>query len=417
MLPVAPSQSDGACAAGALDLDASTGSVSACLMPSERLPNVVLVTGSLEGGGAERALSEMANYWAERGWRVTFATWTGPEVEDFYTLASGVERAWLDVSPRGASLMGRLTANVGRVFKLRRLLRESRADAVLSFIDVSNVLTILAALGLRLRVVVSERGCPDQPPSMSLYPISRYWRLLRKILYRRADAVTSVNASAAKWLERECRVKATMIPPALRPLPEATQVREPFILAVGRLHPVKGFDLLIRAFARITPDFPSWRLTLIGSGPEKAALVESCEVLKLQSRMEFRDPMHEVEAWMARAGLVVLPSRSEAFGNAVLESMGMGAPVIATECAGPRALIDNGVNGRLVPVGDVDRLAAAMAELLARPHVRESLGREALAVRQRFRQDVVMAQWEACLFPASESAPDAREEVPNERRC
>jgi glycosyltransferase involved in cell wall biosynthesis len=362
-----------------------------------RTPHVILVAASLEGGGAERVMSDMANYWVARGWRVMIATWSGPEIEDFYALAPAVTRAWLDVHSPNSSFFTMARANLARVFRLRRLLRASRPDVVLSFIQISNVLTIAAACGLPLRVVVSERGCAGNAGEGSL---SFYWRLLRKLLYAQSDAVTALNAEAVEWLRRKCRVDATVIPPAaLRPLPEMTVAREPLILGVGRLHVAKGFDLLIRAYAGLTAAFPTWRLTLIGKGPERSALIGLCAELDLRHRVEFLEPMHDVERWMARAGVVVLPSRFEAFGNAVLESMAMGAAVISTNCPGPASLIDDGVNGRLVPVEDSDNLARVMAELMSQPEIRAKLGCEAMKVRERFAQDRIMQQWAATLLP------------------
>jgi GalNAc-alpha-(1->4)-GalNAc-alpha-(1->3)-diNAcBac-PP-undecaprenol alpha-1,4-N-acetyl-D-galactosaminyltransferase len=91
-------------------------------------------------------------------------------------------------------------------------------------------------------------------------------------------------------------------------------------------------------------------------------------------------------------------SRREGFPNAVLEAMGMGAPVICADCpSGPAELIRDGVNGRLVPVGDVGALARVMTELIKRPEAREKLGREAVRVRQEYDPCAIMAKWEACL--------------------
>ena len=105
---------------------------------------------------------------------------------------------------------------------------------------------------------------------------------------------------------------------------------------------------------------------------------------------------------MARASLVVQPSRFEGFPNAVLESMGMGAAVISADCpAGPAELIEDGINGRLVPVEDVEALARrdVAADVRCRSFALQ-LGREATRVRERFRQDSIMAQWESVLVPA-----------------
>jgi GalNAc-alpha-(1->4)-GalNAc-alpha-(1->3)-diNAcBac-PP-undecaprenol alpha-1,4-N-acetyl-D-galactosaminyltransferase len=172
---------------------------------------------------------------------------------------------------------------------------------------------------------------------------------------------------------------------------------------VGRLTHQKGFDVLLRAFARIAPDFATWTVAIIGQGEERESLTQLRGELLLDNRVEFVGLTADVGAWMARAGLVVQPSRFEGFPNVVLESMGFGAAVISANChSGPADLIDDGVNGRLVPVDDVGALANAMAELISRPEERERLGRAAYNVRERFRQDVVMDRWEACLFPDGE---------------
>jgi len=368
-----------------------------------RTPHILLVANSLEGGGAERVMSDMANFWAGKGWQVQLATWTGPEVADFYSLAPDIERVWLNVDTGQRAPFARMRRNVARVLKLRRLLKESRPAAVLSFIDVPNVLTILGSLGLPVRVVVSERNDLRRPNGqgehVGAYPLSRPWRILRRLVYRWADGVTALHQDAAQWVCAECGVAAEVIPNPLRELPAASAEREALVLGVGRLKWEKGFDLLLRAFDRVAGDFPAWRLAILGEGPDHAALCALRGQLRSRDRIEIRPPVVDVENWMARAGLVVLPSRFEAYGNAILESLGMGAAVISTPCGGTPSFMKDGVNGRLVPVDDVDALARVMAELMADPAVRRLLGQRALKVRETNRQDLIMRRWEQCLFP------------------
>jgi len=365
-------------------------------------PKILLVTGSLQGGGAERVMSDMANYWVNRDWRVTLATWGGSEIKDFYSLVPNVGRVWLDVHSPNNSFIAKLRSNVARILKLRKLLVALKPDAVLSFIDVSNVLTIVAAFGLGVRVVVSERTNPELNRG-----VSRAWRALRRIAYfLGADQVVAQTGAAAQWIERQCRVKVVVIPNPLRFLLEVRCEREPLIIAVGRLSKEKGFYLLINAFARISSKFQDWRVIVIGEGPDHRNLIELRNRLQLVDRIEFIGQVRNVEKWMARASLVVQPSRFEGFPNVVLESMGMGAAVISSDCrSGPSEIIEDGINGRLVPVEDVAALTRVMVELMSQPKVRERLGREALKVKQRYRQDLIMAQWEACLLPELRCTP------------
>jgi GalNAc-alpha-(1->4)-GalNAc-alpha-(1->3)-diNAcBac-PP-undecaprenol alpha-1,4-N-acetyl-D-galactosaminyltransferase len=377
-----------------------------------RPPHVLLVTGSLGSGGAERVMSSMAGYWAERGWRVQLATFSDRRVPDFYPVAAGVERIWLDATDRNSGGLARLSTNLGRVLRLRKLARASRPDAVLSFIDVPNVLTIMATRGLGLRVVVSERHEPGQTEPggrfEGAYLLGRPWRILRRLVYRWADQVTTVNAEAADWLRSQCGVDVEVIPNALRQLPFPAGLRERLVLGVGRLATQKGFDLLLRAFDRVADGFPDWRLVILGQGSEHAHLELLRAGLKSAARIELPGQAPDVEEWMARAGLIVLPSRFEAYGNAILESLGMGAAVISTPCGGTPSFLNDGVNGRLVPVEDVDALAGVMAELMADPQARRLLGERALKVRETNCQTVIMPRWEHCLFPHGASREAGR---------
>ena len=356
-------------------------------------PRLVLIIGSLQGGGAERQMSDMANYWAARGAQVTLATWSGPEVKDFYALASGVSRKWLNVSLPRHALFSAFVSSVRRVRKLRLVLRGLRPDAILSFIDISNIYTLLATRGMNVRVVVSERTHPAINRTVGMT-----WRVLRRICYRRADAVVAQTQDAADWLELSCHARVRVIPNSLRNLPRIQCEREPLIIAVGRLSREKGFDLLMRSFARIAADHPMWRVCILGEGTERQALEDMCDALSLRDRVEFLGEVRDVEAWMARASLLVHPSRREGFPNTVLEAMGMGLAVICADCrAGPSELIEDGINGRLVPVDDLDALTSAMSELMTKPEVRARLGRQASLVREQYRQESIMDKWDLIL--------------------
>jgi len=139
------------------------------------------------------------------------------------------------------------------------------------------------------------------------------------------------------------------------------------VLALGRLHPVKGFDVLLQAVARV----PGIHLWLAGDGPERPALQRLIHSLGLGDRVRLLGWREDVPALMAAADFLVCPSRHEPLGNVVLEAWAQRLPVIASAAEGPRALIATGETGLLVPVEDADALAAAMASL------RDDAGRRA----------------------------------------
>lgn len=356
------------------------------------------MTGSLQGGGAERQMADMANYWVARDIDVTMATWSGPGVEDFYFIDPRVRRAHLDLTAASRG-MGKSLANLRRVLNLRSLLMRLRPEAVLSFLPESNARAILAGLGTRTRVVVAERAHPAWDST-----VRPGWRVLRNALYRRCDCLVAQTQETADWMERRFRVRTAVIPNALRALPQLDERREPMILGVGRLARQKGFDILLAAFARVAAGFRGWTVVIAGEGGERNALMRLAEELGIAGRVTLVGEVRNVEGLMARAGVVVQPSRFEGFPNVVLEAMGMGAAVISSDCpAGPRDLIEDGINGRLVPVENVEALSAVMSELMSSEDDRARLGREASKVSERFRQELIMAKWEEVLFaPHSE---------------
>ncbi|MGH7121125.1 MAG: glycosyltransferase, partial [Acetobacteraceae bacterium] len=137
----------------------------------------------------------------------------------------------------------------------------------------------------------------------------------------------------------------------------------PRLLALGRLHQEKGFDVLIRAVARL----PGASLTIAGDGPEKTRLENLAATLDCAARVHFVGWRNDTGALLKAADLFVCPSRREPLGNVVLEAWSAACPVIATDCAGPSELITPGADGLLAPRDDPAALAAAAARLLADP--------------------------------------------------
>ena len=352
---------------------------------------IVLVIGSLQAGGAERQLCQMANYWATNGLDVTLVTSSGPETPDFYQLVPRVERVYLSIGVGDR----RPTASLWRgLLTLRRHISAREPDAVLSFLTRSNIITLLAAVGLGKRIVVSERVHPSMDDALP-----RMWWRMRKLLYRRAFRVVAQTRDAAIWIQEQCHSAVAVVPNALRCLPTIHRDREQLVVGIGRLTNQKGFDLLLRAFARLADSFEAWSVAIVGSGPAEAELRRLSEEVGISGRVQFVGETKAVEEWMARAGIIVQPSRFEGFPNVVMEGMGMGAAVISSDCqSGPSDLIADGVNGVLVPVDDVDTLAQRMSELMAQRPLREQLGSEARKISERYNQEAVMRQWEVQLF-------------------
>lgn len=153
-------------------------------------------------------------------------------------------------------------------------------------------------------------------------------------------------------------------PPAAESAPRAsfdTPEDAPLVVALGRLHPNKAFDVFIDALAQ-APGIWAW---LAGEGPERAALEARAQEKGVAARLRFLGWRDDVPALVKAADIFVCPSRHEPLGNVVLEAFAAAKPVIAAASQGPSELIENGANGILVPVDDASTLAGAIRALAA----------------------------------------------------
>lgn len=359
---------------------------------------ILLVISSLSGGGAERVAVLLTQGWLGRGHHVSVVTVYGRD-RDFFELPRRVERVALDLGRDRSNVIQKLSGNVQRVRALRRTIRQARPDVIISFMPQTNVLVLLASLGLGIPVIATEHidPCRERLP--------RHWQWLRRVCYPRALRVVSVSAAIDAnfhWLPRERR---TVIANPISMIDVRSQQDEPLnlpwphtVMAMGRLASQKGFDLLLPAFAQVAHSFPDWGLVILGEGPDRPLLETMIEDLNLRGRIRLAGVLHQQYAALKQADLFVLSSRHEGFGNVLVEAMACGLPVIATECwAISPDIVHHGVDGLLVPIEDVDALAAAMRSLMGDLLRRQQLGEAAAQSAQRFDLANILENWQPLL--------------------
>lgn len=364
---------------------------------------LAIVIHSLGAGGAERVSVNLANALAVSGWHVTLVTFETQDA-DFYHVDAGVARVALDLSGASRNALSAVFANARRLAAVRRTLRHGAFDTVLGMTSEVAVVTILAAAGLGMRVVVSER---IHPPALR---IGAVWHCLRRQVYRFADQVVVLAEQSRQWIETHAPGSRTrIIPnPVVLPLPDSAPRVEPadfvatadrLLLAVGRLAPQKGFDRLLEAFHRIARRFPDWKLVIVGEGAERPNLEAQVARLGLEGSVALPGHAGNLSAWYARADLFVLSSRFEGFPNVLAEAMAHGCPAVATDCpTGPRDIVRDGLDGLLVRrIDDPQALADALASLMADPPLRATMASRAADVAQRFGPDEIMALWRDAL--------------------
>jgi glycosyltransferase involved in cell wall biosynthesis len=366
-----------------------------------RAQKIVMVVGALTCGGAERVATTMANAWAREGREVWLvSTYLGGKVAD-YSLHRRVSVVFLSEHMRVRSSL-RGFAAVRKAFALRSLIRSIAPDAVVSFLTNVNVLTILALVGLRIPLIVSERT--DPAGDVDLH---RLFRFARGLCYRHADAlVVQTSAAAKRWAEKLPGVQRIEI--IHNPLPRELDVaglraRQGVdggtVIAIGRLAREKGFATLLSAFATAFADDPVWKLDIWGRGLLHADLTRRVAELRLESRARLCGETTQPWTVLAAAQIFVLSSEYEGFPNAMLEAMAVGLPCIAFDCpSGPQELADGGAAAIMVPAGDAQALASTLREVASDRELRRTLGSRAAAyVRREYSEVKVMGDWDRLL--------------------
>jgi len=360
---------------------------------------LVLVISSLSSGGAERVLVLLARGLAQRGHQVTVVTIYG-EDSDFFRLPPGVNRVALGVGKDTGGLVAKLSANGRRLRALRRAIREARPDAVISLLGQTNGRALLATSGRRVPGVVSEHTDPRREP------LPGAWQSLRRIAYRRAAKGVSGSADIDSYFDWIAPQRRAVIPNPVD-FAELEQQRPglewpwPHVaIAMGRLAPEKGFDLLIEAFAGLSDleRFADWGLVILGEGRLRGELESAIARAGLAGRVLLPGAIPSPGNTLKKADLCVLSSRWDCLPMALIEAMACGLPGVATQCAASTAeLVRPGQNGVLVPAEDVPALAAAMAGLMENPARRRSFGEHAVASVRPFALGRIVEAWERLL--------------------
>lgn len=372
---------------------------------------ITLVIYSLNAGGAERVMSTMANFWAEKKWTVNLLTLDSPDAPPFYKLHPAVRHRALGLASVSKNPLAAMARNLHRVRLLRRAIRETEPDVVLSSMSQTNVLTLFATGGMKVPVIVREANNPY------LSAIGKQWILLRRWTYRKAARVVLLSRDSLPYFSDAVQRRAMVIP---NPVMIAAQPRSAnssngemkTIIAMGRFVPQKGFEMLLQAFARIAEKHPAWSLEILGDGPLRAELESLAEKLGVAARV--RMPGVTKEPWdkLRQADLFVMSSRFEGFPNALCEAMACGLPAISFDCrTGPAEIIRNGVDGVLVPAENVGALGDAMERLMNDPKQREALAARAPEVLERFGLQKVMGIWEAAIAELTGSEKPERKQT------
>lgn len=351
---------------------------------------IALVVWSLQLGGTQKVVTWLAGALHARGHECQVVTVVSAPDEHFLVPASAERVTLGPPAPLSATRIQWVVWLMQRRRNLRRALKAGRPDAVVSFIDLTNVLALLATAVFRrlVPVMVCERSDPTRAP------LALWVRVMRLVTYRRATAICVQNAAAAQWARRFGRSVVALPNPAPAAA-AASRAPEQLIVSWGRLAPEKGLDLLVEALAALPPEMDEWRLLLVGDGPERMALRDLADRAGIGGRVEIGPAEHDTADLLRRAGVAVLPSHFEGFPNSAVEALHAGVPLIATRTEGMIAIAGSSPDAvRWVEPGDSQGLKDALVECLGSQSRRDELSSRGPQAVADLHPERVLDQWE-----------------------
>ena len=362
-------------------------------------------------GGAERVITDKANYLASSGHQLMLVSYEQGQHPLPYLLHSSVSYEDLDCRfftlsryslPIRLYLFFRMRAKFKR--KLHALITSFKADVVVMASDWQVLIDLVLDATSPIPVIAEFHNAYDYvmrnvEVSGSLIKQklikAYYWQTL-KHLRRCAKLVVLTHLDANCWRKHFDNVVVIPNPVTLYPDAIDDILKDPGrIIFVGRFNHEKRIDRLITAFSMIAPKYPDWHVDVFGDGNEKDNLLQQIQDLKLENRVIVHEPTKAIYDEYKRSEMLVLCSEHEASPLVLVEAMACGVPCVSMDCPnGPREIIKDGETGLLAKDGDVEDLASKIEWLITHEIERKEMGQNARLYAASRKMSVVMKDWE-----------------------
>lgn len=348
--------------------------------------NVLFVNLRLSGGGSEKVMAMLANSYADTG--IPTQMLLLKDDEKVYPVSKRVEVIECYCPHEKSKLLW----HIKRFITLRKAIRKSGADTVISFMWDINMKVILACLGLGKHVIVSERADPCRVQRQRSMKFAQKW------IFPHADVMVFQTKLAMEAYPANIQKKGVVIPNPMeleKLKPCAFSDRKRVVVAAGRFTEQKNFEMLIQAFAIFAESYPEYRLVIYGDGPLRKQYEALITQLRLSDRVVMPGFAPDVTEKMRDAMIYASSSNFEGISNAMLEAQALGIPSVCTDCpvGGAAMTITNGINGILVDVGNYKMMAEAFQRIEDDPVFAKSLSENEIINAKRFSIDEICREW------------------------
>ncbi|MGG6310594.1 glycosyltransferase [Paenibacillus macerans] len=343
---------------------------------------MLFVISSLGIGGEQKAASILTDAFIKQGHDIDILVLNKKE-EKHFTFNSQIDINYAECDKYR-------NKNIRKFSVIFRKIRTGNYDAIIGFAVIPSILCSLCAPFTRVPVFVCERNDP------AVYPAR--FKMLRYVAYRYATGAVFQTSEAEKHFDFLPRLKKVVIPNPLdiTHLPQVhDETRNPRIVNTARLVNAKNQEIIIEAFSRVCKKHPEFTVAIYGDGPNKQRLENLITQKHLEDRITIYEAVPNILDIIRKDAIFVLSSNNEGFPNSLAEALALGIPSISTNCriGGPKDMIQDSVNGFLVPVGDVDHLQSALDRLMSDDELRRQFSKKGVEIREKLSSEIIASRW------------------------
>lgn len=334
---------------------------------------ILFVIAALRNGGAERVLQVLSNSLAKDN-DISIAILE--ENENLYKFDKNIKFIYLDVYKSGFKL--------NKYIKLRNCFKEENPDIIISFIDWTNVACVISNVNLCFPLIATEHNANN-------YLQNSIFRIIRNFAYKKVSALSVLSKKDYDYYSKFVKNCEVIYNPFFGENYNLEK-KENIILSVARLEDVKGYDGYIKALSLINRELlGQWRIVVAGDGSQKEKLIKLANDLELN--IEFLGHIENVSEFYKKAKIFVLNSKSEGLPNVLIESAFYGCARISSKTYGAEELIEDGVDGILIPVDKSEILANNLERMMKDEKLCENLVKNANKILYKFELKNVLEKW------------------------
>lgn len=343
---------------------------------------ICFIMPNMSGGGAQRVVSVLANELCLRGHRVSILL-THTDICE-YKIDTNIQ---IDTSCANND-----NSALGQIIAIHNKMKSMPNATFISFLDNQNIFSVIAKFGTKAKVIISQRNDPHQA-----FADRKYMRPLDRLVYILANAAVFQTEDAQKcYPSLGAKHYFIILNPLNDSLPERFEgKRSKRIVTVCRLNKQKNLYLAMDVFSEFVRFHSDFTFEIYGKGELQDSLMKYAEHLGLSDKIVFKGFQKDVYSQILDASIFLISSDFEGLSNAMLEALAMGIPTVATDCpiGGARMVIQNNLNGCLVPIRDKSSMLDALNKIVNNENFQKQLSTEAVKIRNNLSTKNICNQW------------------------